>query len=106
MIIDDTDNRQIITDLVVREDGQAFVATRENVGNFALTGYTIASTAADIAATDTVNQAFGKLQAKLNKEIEDRIEDVNAEEQDRINAINALDMAESASTTQFISKIS
>lgn len=106
LIIDDTDNKQIITDLVVREDGQAFVATRENVGNFALTGYTIASTAADIAATDTVNQAFGKLQAKLNKEIEDRIEDVNAEEQDRINAINALDMAESASTTQFISKIS
>lgn len=95
LVIDDTDNKQIITDLVVREDGQAFVATRENVGNFALTDYAIANDAADIAATDTVNQAFGKLQAKLNKEIDDRIK-----------AIDALDMVEDASTTQFISSIS
>jgi hypothetical protein len=97
-ITDDSTN-QIVTDIEVGEDGQDLVISREYVGNFALTGYAIAIDAADITSTDTVNQAFGKLQAKLNKEIEDRAADVDAEEQDRIDAINALNMAEDSDST-------
>lgn len=104
--VTDNDTKQIVTDFEVGESGQALVISRENVGNFTLVGYTGAGSTTDIGATDTVNQAFGKLQTKLNKEIEDRIADVDIEEQARINAINALDMDESASETQFISKIS
>lgn len=93
--VTDNDTKQIVTGFSVGGEGQDLVITRENVGNFALTGYTYPNTAIDIDPTDTVNIAFGKMQRLLNNEIENRVA-----------AINALDMAENASTTQFITSIS
>ena len=93
--VTDDDTKQIVTDFEVGESGQALVISRENVGNFTLVGYTGTGSTTDVGASDTVNQAFGKLQTKLNQEINDRIK-----------AIDDLDMAEDVSTTQFISSIS
>ena len=103
--VTDNDTKQVITDLSLSENGQSLVLTRENVGNLTLTGYEATTLTDDVANTDTVNSAFGKLQSKLNKEITDRIADVDAEEQARIEAINALSLAENSSSTQFISSI-
>ena len=52
------------------DNGEIIKISRENVGNFALTGYEYPETAEDIVESDTVNIAFGKLQKLLNNEVE------------------------------------
>ena len=64
--------------------GQKLQVTRKLVGEVPITNYALAEKSEKLSASDTINQAFGKLQAQ----------------------INALDLAENSSTTQFISKIS
>lgn len=74
--INDNDEGQILVDLeFVHEDsdnGEVIKISRENVGNFTLIGYECPETADDVADTDTVNTAFGKLQRLLNNEVENR----------------------------------
>ncbi len=50
----------------------AFTENKANVGTLAITGYSIASTASALAATDTLNVALGKLEKKIDQEISDR----------------------------------
>ena len=64
--------------------GQKLQVTRKLVGEVPITNYALADKSEKLNASDTINQAFGKLQAQ----------------------INALDLEENSSTTQFISKIS
>lgn len=117
-IIDEND-KQILIDSEISEDGQSIVFDRENVGEFSLIGYELAESGEPIVAADTINQAFGKIQKSmietdnaLNEEARIRQEEdqkllevINKEVQDRKDAINALDMEENNSTTQFISSI-
>lgn len=44
----------------------AFTESKANVGTLAITGYSIASTASALAATDTLNVALGKLEKKID----------------------------------------
>ena len=73
----------VLTSLKISADGQSIVANSSDVGKLQLASYTVKGNN-KIAANDSINDAFGKLQGQ----------------------INALDFADSnANTTQFISKI-
>ena len=50
----------------------AITTTHENVGTLSLTGYNLGTDVGAIGATDTVNAAMSKLQAQINKEVNDR----------------------------------
>lgn len=56
----------VITQLSFTASSGALSTTRTNIGNLKLTGYNIASSISSIASTDTINQAFGKLQKQIN----------------------------------------
>ena len=73
----------VLTSLKISADGQSIVANSSDVGKLQLASYTVKGNN-KIAANDSINDAFGKLQGQ----------------------INALDFADpNANTTQFISKI-
>lgn len=56
----------VITQLSFTAASGALSTTRANIGTLKLTGYSIASSASAVAATDTINQAFGKVQKSIN----------------------------------------
>ena len=72
----------VLVDLVLDSDDGAFTVSRQNVGTLTISDYSALSASAyetlvtnhtnALAATDTINSAFAKLQAGLDKEIEDR----------------------------------
>ena len=73
----------VLTSLKISADGQSIVANSSDVGKLQLASYTVKGNN-KIAANDSINDAFGKLQGQ----------------------IDALDFTDSsANTTQFISKI-
>lgn len=73
----------VLTSLKVSADGQSIVANSSDVGTLTLASYAVQGDS-KLAANDSINKAFGKLQGQ----------------------INALDFADTnANTTQFISKI-
>ena len=60
----------VVTGLSLNATSGAFTETKANVGTLVITGYTIAQAGAALAATDSINVAFGKLEKRL-KTIED-----------------------------------
>lgn len=63
----------IVTGLTLVDTTGVLTESKANVGSLALTGYTVNTDAIpdDIVATDSINNAFGKLQNKINKTILD-----------------------------------
>lgn len=61
---DNDSGKQVITGLSLYYD--SLVIAKENIGNFLLTGYEVATAASSISATDKLNEALGKLEYKLN----------------------------------------
>ena len=92
-------NADVITQLAFEPSTGKLETTRKNVGNLLLTDYTIGENNADVLATDTVNQAFGKLQVQIIDEEKARAEAVEAEVKARTEAIQALDVAEITTDT-------
>lgn len=87
----------IMTDITVDSSSGLFTKTKNNIGNLNLVGYTKATENSDIAATDTLNAALGKLEYKIGQS--------STAEQIK-EAINALDVAEIGSDTSYLYKIS
>lgn len=56
---------------VTEADG-IITVERHNAGDLVMTGYTIAAAAADVAATDSLNTALGKLAKNIKQETADR----------------------------------
>lgn len=87
---------QVVTGLSLTASTGAFTETKADLGTILMTGYTLGTDTSKVAATDSLNTALSKLQAQVNKEVEDRedaIENLVLEEQE-------------ATTGQVIEKIS
>lgn len=84
----------LITQLSFTPESGALNTSRANLSSLKLAGYVKETSNSNIAAEDTLAQALSKLQTQI-------IEEKNA----RNESIANLDMAENASTTQFISSI-
>jgi hypothetical protein len=84
----------LITQLSFTPESGALSTTRVNLSSLKLAGYVKETSNSNISAEDTLAQALSKLQTQI-------IEEKNA----RTENIANLDMAENASTTQFISSI-
>lgn len=56
----------VMTGLTLNTTTGSFTQSKANIGTLALTGYTLGSDATAIAATDTINAAFSKLQVQIN----------------------------------------
>lgn len=84
----------VVTGISMNDATGAITQTNSDVGNLKLTGYSIATENKDIATTDSINQAFGQsqfrinsLEKSLNAEIEDRKTAIKDESNNRDNAI-------------------
>lgn len=64
--ITNTDSGNVVTNVSFTDSSNAITINKSYVGDLTLTNYTIATTVSDIAATDSVNTAFGKIQLALN----------------------------------------
>lgn len=64
--ITNTDNGNVVTNVSFTDSSNAITINKSYVGDLTLTNYTIAATVADIAAADSINTAFGKIQLALN----------------------------------------
>jgi hypothetical protein len=84
----------LITQLSFTPESGALSTSRVNLSSLKLAGYVKETSNSNISAEDTLAQALSKLQTQI-------IEEKNA----RTENIANLDMAENASTTQFISSI-
>lgn len=84
----------LITQLSFTPESGALSTSRVNLSSLKLAGYVKETSNSNISAEDTLAQALSKLQTQI-------IEEKNA----RTENIADLDMAENASTTQFISSI-
>lgn len=103
----------VITQLQFTEATGALVSTRENISKLKLAGYAQGEDRAILAQTDTVGQAFGKLQNQIADEVTARQQTITNEVTSRSNAdaelntrIDNLTLAANESSTLFISKIS
>lgn len=75
----ETENKTagVMTTMSLDKISGAFTATRANVGTLALTEYVYnANDTAKVAATDSINTAFSKVDAQIAKEIIDRSESI------------------------------
>lgn len=79
---------------VTEEDGVVSAASA-NVGGLKLTDYTKGSDSGSVAATDSINQAFSKLEKQID-----------AEKDARAAAIDALDSPDSAVVKKFVTSVS
>lgn len=68
----------VVTSLAISGDGQSVVANKSNVGSLTLTGYSIATAAGTLLATDTLNTALGKLEFRT-KALEDVAGEANVQ---------------------------
>ena len=78
---------------VTEEDG-IVSANTANVGGLKLTDYTKGSDSGSVVATDSINQAFSKLEKQID-----------AEKDARAAAIDALDYTDTASAKTFVTKV-
>ena len=85
----------VLTGLQMEDATGAITQTNDNVGNLALTGYTVGTEIKDISSSDTINSAFGQAQFRI-KALENNL---NAEIQNRKNAIQDLDVVGSSNIT-------
>jgi erythromycin esterase-like protein len=62
----------VLTSIGFNATTGAITTTHENVGTLILTGYNLGTDTGAVANTDTVSAAMSKLQAQINKEVNDR----------------------------------
>ena len=60
----------VLTGISMTPETCAIEQTNANVGSLLLTGYSVGENSNQIAASDSINGAFGKIQIQLNKEID------------------------------------
>ena len=89
----DTDTGNVVTGLSLTAATGAFTLSKKNVGTLALTGYTAPSENATqtLAATDTINGAFSKVQSYLTS---------------LTNTINGLDVTDNSVNGEFVNSVS
>lgn len=109
----------VITGMSMNASEGAITITHDDIGNRLLTGYDIGTNSKQIADTDKVNEAFGKVQVQLNNEVTARTDAVSNEQsraeskekelEDAIaaisNAIDGLDVASIGEEGKYISAI-
>ena len=78
LAISDGTAGNVVTGLAISGDGQSVVANKSNVGSLALTGYSRATAAGTLLATDTLNTALGKLEFRT-KALEDVAGEANVQ---------------------------
>ena len=99
-LVDNTTG-DVITDYALVAASNEVTITRQNVGTIAISDY-VALSAQDyedliddseeaLAATDTINEAFAKLEAGLNKEIEDRASEISNTVDDLVDGATTYD---------------
>lgn len=70
----------VITGMSMNASEGAITITHDDIGNRLLTGYDIGTNSKQIANTDKVNEAFGKVQVQLNNEVTARTNAVSSEQ--------------------------
>lgn len=90
-----TSTASVITGIQMVGDTLAITQTNANVGTRTLTGYSEGTDNTDINDSDSINEAFGKLQKQMHDE-----------KTTRINAINALDVQDNAVDGEYVSAVS
>lgn len=85
----------VITGLSMTDGKLAITQTNANVGTRVLTEYALGTNNADVAATDSINAAFGKLQVQMHEE-----------ETNRANAITNLNNALTQTINDLDTKLS
>lgn len=90
-----TSTASVITGIQMVGGTLAITQTNANVGTRTLTGYSEGTDNTDINDSDSINEAFGKLQKQMHDE-----------KTTRINAINALDVQDNAVDGEYVSAVS
>lgn len=90
-----TSTASVVTGIQMVGDTLAITQTNANVGTRTLTGYSEGTDNTDINDSDSINEAFGKLQKQMHDE-----------KTTRINAINALDVQDNAVDGKYVSAVS
>lgn len=90
-----TSTASVITGIQMVGGTLAITQTNANVGTRTLTGYSEGTDNTDIDDSDSINEAFGKLQKQMHDE-----------KTTRINAINALDVQDNAVDGEYVSAVS
>lgn len=114
---DNTGN--VMTGLSLTDTTGAFTITKENLSSLLLTGYTKGTSANAIAATDTLGGALSKLQTQIDTEVSTRstlrtefdvlngANTVEGSVKKQIkDAVEALDVTDTAVAKQFVSAVS
>lgn len=114
----------VITGISMVDGTLAITQTNANIGTRTLTGYSEGTDNTDINDSDSINEAFGKLQKQIHDEETNRANDItnlnssinnlntelskkiSDEETARINAINALDVQDNAVDDEYVSAVS
>ena len=90
-----TSTASVITGIQMVGGTLAITQINANVGTRTLTGYSEGTDNTDINDSDSINEAFGKLQKQMHDE-----------KTTRINAINALDVQDNAVDGEYVSAVS
>lgn len=101
---------KVITSVYYNKNTGAFTHYSDDVGNRLLTGYSKGNNGETLVATDSINIALSKLENQVSNEITNRENAINKEVEDRntaiTDAINSLDVNDSAVANQYVSSVS
>lgn len=100
----------VVTGLALVPETGAFTMTKTNVGTLKITDYLEGTDAGYLVNTDSINTAFGKLQVQMKNEVKAREDAIKKEVEDRntaiTEAVNALDVEDTALDGQYVSQVS
>lgn len=104
-----TADGDVVTGLTLTPETGAFVMTKTNVGTLKITDYLEGTDAGYLVKTDSINTAFGKLQVQIKNEVKAREDAIKKEVEDRntaiTDAVNALDVEDSAVDGQYVTQV-
>lgn len=87
------DNASVITGLSFIATAGELTQTNRKVGTLLLTDYTANTDSTDISASDSINEAFGKLQYQINQEELNRANAIISEKEERAENDKNLNLA-------------
>lgn len=87
------DNASVITGLSFIDTTGTLNQTNRKVGTLLLTDYTVNTDNTDISASDSINEAFGKLQYQINQEELNRANAIISEKEERTENDKNLNLA-------------
>lgn len=100
----------VVTGLTLVPETGAFTMTKVNVGTLKIIDYLEGADAGYLVKTDSINTAFGKLQVQMKNEVKAREDAIKKEVEDRntaiTEAVNALDVDDTALDGQYVSQVS